>query len=57
MVSGSTEFCTFSSCQEAAVPCSGRISWNTSSEFINFFIELLIGFFLFVFFPTTFCLL
>ena len=44
MVSGSTEFCTFSSCQEEVVPCSNRISWNTSSEFISFFFKLLIGF-------------
>ena len=42
VVSGSTEFCTFSSCQEASVPCSNRISWNTTSEFINFFFKLLI---------------
>ena len=45
VVSGSTEFCTSSSCPEAVVPCSGKISCNTSSEFINFFFELLIGFF------------
>ena len=45
MVSGSTEFCIINSCPEAVVPCSGRISWNTSSEFINFFFDLLIGFF------------
>ena len=31
VVSGSTEFCTSSSCPEAVVPCGGRISWNTSS--------------------------
>ena len=30
------DFGTFSSCPEAVVPCRGRISWNTSSEF-NFF--------------------
>ena len=42
VVSGSTEFCIF---REAAVPCSGRISCNTSSVFIIFFFELLIGFF------------
>ena len=43
------DFCTFSSCSEAVVPCSGRISWNTSLEFINFFtLVLLIGFFFLV---------
>ena len=41
MVSGITEFFTFSSCQEAVVPCSNSISWNTTSEFINFFFKLL----------------
>ena len=46
VVSGSTEFCTFSSCQAAVVPSSNRISWNTTSEFINFFFKLLIGFYL-----------
>ena len=48
VVSGSTEFCTSSSCPEAIVPCSGRISWNTSSWFLLFFSlsKLLIGFFL-----------
>ena len=31
----------------AAVPCSNTISWNTTSEFIFFFlIKLLIGFYL-----------
>ena len=35
MVSGSTEFCTFSSCQEVVVPYSNKISWNTTSELIN----------------------
>ena len=38
VASRSTEFCTSSSCPEAVVPYSGRISWNTSSEFINFFL-------------------
>ena len=45
VVSGSIEFCTSSSCTQAVVTCSGRISWNTSLEFINFFFKLLIGFF------------
>ena len=46
VVSGSTAFCTFSSCPEAVVPCSNRISWNTTSDFINFFFKLLISFYL-----------
>ena len=44
VVSGSTEFCTFSSCLEPVIPCSNRISWNTTSEFINLSFKLLIGF-------------
>ena len=37
------EFCTFSSCGEAVVPCSNRILWNSTPKFINFFFKLLIG--------------
>ena len=38
VVSGSTEF------YRAAVPCCNRISWNSTSEFINFLFKLLIVF-------------
>ena len=45
VVSGSTKFCAFSSCPEAEVLCSNKVAWNTTSEFINFFCKLLIGFY------------
>ena len=35
-----------SSCGEAAVLYSNKISWNPTSESINFFFKLLIGFLL-----------
>ena len=46
VVSGSMEFCTFSSCLEAVVPCSNKISWSTTSQFIKYFFKWLIGFYL-----------
>ena len=46
VVSGNTEFYTFSSCKEAAVACSHRILWSTTSDFINFFFKLLIHFYM-----------